>query len=112
MSVAKYSIELEWKEFNVCLETVHAWMQANAGEHYRGSSADSKLRLHFVEEPSQEVKDDVAAYWEALDEESDEAANYMSAADRAAEVEAKKASGKAKLAALGLTAEEIAALVG
>lgn len=54
----------------------------------------------------------VQEYWDAITEESDEAVEYVSAEQVQADKEAKKASGKAKLAALGLTAEEIAALVG
>lgn len=54
----------------------------------------------------------VQEYWDSIDEESDEAVAYVSAESIRVEAEAKKASGKAKLAALGLTAEEIAALVG
>ncbi len=111
MSIAKHTIELEWKEFNLDLNTIHAWMQANAGEQYSGSSADSTLKLHFLEEPSQEEKDAIVAYWEALDEESDEAANYMSAADIEAEKATKAAAGKAKLIALGLTEDEVNALI-
>lgn len=112
MSQAQYSIELEWKSFNIDLNTVETWMRANAGEHYCGNQAGDKLTLWFLQEPDQTEKDAISTYWEALDEESDEAANYMSAEDREADKATKKESAKAKLAALGLTAEEIAAIVG
>lgn len=112
MSVAKYKIELDWKEFNVDLESVEVWMKANAGSDYCGNQAHARLELWFLEEPSQEVKDAIAAYWDGISEESDEAEGYVSAEDRAEDREAKKASGKAKLIALGLTEAEAAALVG
>lgn len=112
MSVAKYEIVLDWKEFNLSLDAVHSWMQAHAGSEYCGMSADSKLHIWFANEPDQDAKDAVSAHWESLDEESDEAAAYKSAADQATEKAAKKASGKAKLLALGLTEDEIAAMVG
>jgi hypothetical protein len=112
MSVAKYSMKLEWKEFNLDMNSVEAWMENNAGEHYCGNSAGSALELHFEEEPSQAEKDAIAAYWAALEEESDEALVYQSKAERDADKAAKKAAGKAKLLALGLTEDEIAALVG
>jgi hypothetical protein len=112
MSVVNYSIRLDWKEFNLDMNTVEAWFRANAGEHYLGNGAYSCLELYFSEEPSQEIKDAIAAYWDGLDEESEEATAYVSRADREAEKALKKDAGKAKLLALGLTEEEVAALVG
>jgi hypothetical protein len=108
----KHTIELEWKAFNICLETLETWLKANAGEHYCGNSADSKLSLHFMEEPSQEIKDAIQAKWDEIDESAAEATAYKSLEDRIAEREAKKASGIAKLVALGLTEAEAQALVG
>lgn len=112
MSVAKYMISLEWKEFNVDLEAVEAWMRANAGSSYCGNQAGTKLELWFYEEPEQDNKDLIALYWEDLNEESDEVASYKSALEVASDKVAKKASGKAKLLALGLSEDEVAALLG
>lgn len=70
-----YELQLEWKEFNISLPMIEAKMRAEQPS-YTGCSADVKLRLHFSEEPSQEAKDAILAYWEALDEESDEAETY------------------------------------
>lgn len=72
-----YSIKLEWKSFNLCLESIDAWMKSSCGDNYVGNSADSALTLWFKEQPSNE--EDVLAYWELLDEESDEAKSYLSA---------------------------------
>lgn len=80
-----YSIKLEWKSFNLCLESVEAWMKLNCGENYVGNSADYALTLWFKEEP--ENKDDILAYWELLDEESDEAKAYVPAASIQAKIE-------------------------
>jgi hypothetical protein len=112
MSVAKFSMKLDWKEINIDMNVVEAWLRANAGEHYCGNAAHTHLDLYFSEEPSQEEKDAILAYWEALDEESDEALAYMSREDRLADKAAKKEAGKAKLLALGLTEAEVAALIG
>jgi len=107
-----YEMKLEWKEHNVDLRAVEAWMKANT-TGYLGNSADSCLHLWFEEEPSQEDKDAAQAYWDGLDENSDEAQSYESAADLEAARLAKKASAKAKLIEIaGLTEEEAAALLG
>lgn len=112
MAKAKYSMDLDWKGFNVDLNSVEAWMKENAGSDYCGSSGDSKFHLHWNEEPSQDIKDFAKAYWDDLSEESPEASAYKPEADRKADVAAKKASGKAKLLALGLSEDEVAAILG
>jgi hypothetical protein len=43
-------------------------MKANAGESYCGMSANSKVELHFTDEPSEEIKASVLAKWESLTE--------------------------------------------
>lgn len=110
-----YTIELNWKEFNVDLDSISE-MVKNLDENYCGASAHSVLQLHFTAEPSQEVKDEIESHWESLDEESDEAVAYKSAEDRKAEKEAdtaaKKASARAKLLTLGLSEEECDAVLG
>lgn len=112
MAAAKWSMKLEWKEFNLSLSEVEVWMKANAGEHYCGNQAHSCLELWFLEEPSEEIKEAIEAHWDALEDNSDEAEAYQSYEDLAADRAAKKASGKAKLLALGLSEDEVAALVG
>jgi len=106
-----YSMKLEWKEFNVNLQMFETWMKA-ASDLYVGNSADTALTLWFSEEPSEEVKDAVEIKWDEIDEMSEEAETYVSAQDVLDAQVAKKASGKAKLLALGLTQDEVDALLG
>jgi hypothetical protein len=109
-----FKIDLAWKEFNVCLNMVQTWMVANAGPTFSATQAYSILELWFTEEPTQEVKDAITAYWDGLTAESNECTMYISQEDRAiADAAAKaaaKASATAKLLALGLTTDEINAL--
>jgi hypothetical protein len=111
-TIAKWSMRLNWKEFNINLGDLETWLKTNAGEHYCGNSAHSCLELWFLEEPSEEIKEAIQDKWDLLDEESDEAVSYKSNAELRAEAEVKKASGRAKLLSLGLTEEEVAALLG
>lgn len=110
-----FKIELQWKEFSVNLPMLDQKLRAEHPE-YAGNQAHNILELWFTEEPSQEAKEEIVAYWEALDEESEEATSYKTQAqieaDAAADKAAKKASAAAKLEALGLTADEIAAILG
>lgn len=78
MSVAKFSIDVNWKEFNVYRPKIEEWMIAHAGEQYCGHCAGEKLQFWFLEEPTQEVKDAVIAYWDSLTVESVEATSYVS----------------------------------
>lgn len=111
--VAKYSMRLDWKEFNLDLNAVEAWMRANAGEQYCGNQAHSCLELWFLEEPSQESKDAIEAYWDALTEESEEATAYESNEERQEAIAALKASAKAKLiAGTPLSEAEATAILG
>ena len=109
-------INLQWQSFNVDLNTINIWMLAHAGANYCGLSANSQLQVHFVEDPGGTVASDVASYWADLDDSSPEATNYMSEADRIAAAAATRAtnliSAKSKLEVLGLTADEIAAILG
>lgn len=111
-----YDINLAWQSFNVDLNTVNTWILANAGGSYVGMAADYDLTLYYTSEPGDVVRAAVAAYWAALDTSSPEHTNYMSQADRAAAAEtsrlAKIASATAKLETLGLSADEIAAIIG
>ncbi len=109
----KYTMELAWKEHSVDLEAFEEWAKANCGEHYCGNSADQSLRLHFVEEPDQAVKDAIETLWEELDDEEHEMCeSYVSSADREVDRQEKRDSARAKLEALGLTADELKAILG
>lgn len=73
-----YIIELEWKELNLDLEAIDAKLKVDYPLNYKGNQAHSKLELIFDAEPNQAEKDAILAYWEALDEQSAEAASYRS----------------------------------
>lgn len=75
-----FAIRLAWKEFNVSLADVQAWMNANAGEFYQGNSADTQLTLWFSEDPGEVVSSAISAYWDSIDAESAEAVNYVTLA--------------------------------
>jgi hypothetical protein len=111
-----FDINLQWQSFNVDLNTIHTWMLANAGANYCGLSANNQLQVHFTADPGDSVAAAIASYWAGLTNASPEATNYMSESSRAAAAAsnraAKLASASAKLEALGLSADEIAAIVG
>ena len=111
-----FTLSLQWKEFNLNLQSVKEWIDANLDAECVGLSAHSKLEAHFTDEPSEQDKSDLQAYWNGLTDQSDEATSYQTAeqikaaadADRAA----KLASARTKLEGLGLTAEEVSAILG
>lgn len=109
-------INLNWLSFNVNMALVHAWLLANAGPHYCGASANSMVQAHFTDEPGDSVRSAIAAYWSGLNESSDEATSYKTKEELDSEAAAAKAAALAtartKLEALGLSADEIAALRG
>jgi hypothetical protein len=102
---------LQWKEFSVDLRALDASLRA-AHPHYAGNQAHSVLELWFDEEPSQEDKDAIEALWAALDPDDAMVENYQSAAQLKTAADAKRESGRAKLAALGLSEDELKALLG
>jgi len=108
------NIELDWKDFNVDVNSVMAWMSKNAGPKYAGCSSDYKLTVHFSDEPGDDIRESIQEYWDGLNKRSKEYKNYKSRADRDAEAKKAaddiKASAVGKLKALGLTEDEIAAL--
>lgn len=111
-----FQIDLQWLAFPVNLQAVETWMRANAGSDYSGNSADKDLTLWFANEPSDEIKSAIEAYWSGLTSESPEATSYQTFA----QIESAAASAKAanvasattKLKALGLSDAEVAAIVG
>jgi hypothetical protein len=108
-------LKLDWHEFNVNLDLFAAYCKG-VSPLCCGVSANSALEVHFTADPGQEILDEIQAAWSSLTEESSEAAAYKSAsqirAEAAASKAAKLASAAAKLEALGLTADEIAAITG
>jgi len=86
-----FSIVKEWKSYKVHLLVFEAWLKANAGEGYKGNSADVVLTLWFDNEPSVEIKSAVDAQWDSLTEEG-EAAKILLYENRNKVVEAAKAA--------------------
>lgn len=110
--MVKHTLELQWKDHSVNLEALNKALKELSSDCC-GCSADSSLKVHFTEVPSDEVLAAIKAKWAELDDpEHEMCKSYKSQADLLAEKEAKKQSAKAKLAALGLDAEEVAALLG
>lgn len=111
-----YDINLKWKDHNVSPDMVLAWIKAHSSDCC-GISTNKGLQVHFTVEASRDAAQAaVQAYWNSLDEDSDEAKGYMSNADAkvaAAAVHASElADATAKLKALGLSDANIAALRG
>ena len=111
--MVKFNMEFDWKDHSIDLEALEAWLKANAGEHYCGNSADSKLKLHFLEEPSDEIKLDIEAKMEELDNpKHNMCKSYQSQKDRAeAKAKAKEDAIAALAKSSGLSAEQIKALL-
>lgn len=116
MSQAIHSIELAWKEFSINMDKVEAHLRANLSSAYCGNSAGAKLTLWFIAEPSEDDKAAVELYWESVHADSEEATSYQTAAQKAtaeaANKTAKVSSATAKLLALGLSADEVKAILG
>lgn len=106
-----YSIKLQWKEFSVDLKAIDSALRG-LYDNYAGNQAYSVLELWFTEEPSDSDKAAVLAYWAGIESDSSEAESYQSASDLETAKAVKRASGKAKLVALGLSEEEADALLG
>lgn len=103
-------INLEWKAFNLNLQMLDQSLRA-AHPTYAGNQAHSRLELIFTEAPSEQMQAEIIAWYDALNEQSPEAA-YKSKDQEAAEQQAAKDAAKAKLVALGLTEADLKALLG
>ena len=86
--VAKYSIKLVWKSFNVNITLVDKWCKANLGSSYMGSSGDRMLSLHFSEQPSDELATKVKNYWEGVHPSISSESHYVSKNDISARIQA------------------------
>lgn len=111
---------LQWKEYSVNLEKVEDALKAMLGADYIGSSGIGAgstthaegLHLHLSENVTDGQKSDIQDYWDAITEESEEATAYQSNAEIEAIKATKKAEGKAALIALGLTEDQVNAMIG
>lgn len=91
-----YTYNLSWKNFNVDLDAVSVWLSNNAGLSYCGISANSSFQIHFNEEPSQQIKNDIEDYWDAIDSNSQEALSYVSQQDILEEIDTIKIDALSK----------------
>jgi hypothetical protein len=105
------NIRLEWKEFNVDIESVSNSIKTIAGDTFLGIQSHDCLELWFSEEPKEDVKDAIADFWKKIKKTSFVAKNYESKEEALKTKEAKKASAAAKLLALGLDEEEVQAIL-
>lgn len=88
-----YKIELQWKEFNINLPIFEAQMKvAYEAIGYTGNQTNLGLELWFSEEPSAQIKEEIKDMWEAINEESQLAISYKSAAQIKADAEALEAA--------------------
>ena len=86
-----YSICLSWKEYNISLAAVEAWMKSEIGSGYRGNSADTQLVLWFENELSEQQVQQIQDYWDNITEDSPEAINYVTQQDITQRIEELKA---------------------
>jgi hypothetical protein len=107
-----FRMDLNWKEFNIDLRAFEAFMRPTYSPNYQGSQGSYTLELYFDTEPSQEDKDAIQAYWDGILVDSAETLSYQSKDQVKAASDLKRESAKAKLAALGLDADELKALLG
>lgn len=66
-----YDIQCKWKSFNIHLPSFHSWMKSNS-QDYIGCSAGEFLILHFLKEPSQQVKDRIQMHFDSMTKEEEE----------------------------------------
>lgn len=110
-----FTLDLQWKEMNLNLNMIQDRIKVMSPECC-GLSGNSSLQVHFTEKPSDEIIAQIESYYNGLDNASEEAMSYKSQAQVVEEERMAKdvalASARAKLAALGLNAEEIKAILG
>lgn len=100
-----FKMELQWKEHKISLQLLEGEMRKNPS--YVGNQAHSVLELYFSEEPSEEQKEEILAFYDSMVE-----IDYKSKEQIESEKEAKKEAAMAKLQTLGLTLDELKALLG
>lgn len=85
-----YSMKFDWKSHPINLSAVDQLLRS-IYPAYVGDSADSALTLWFSEEPSEEDKVAIIAYWEGISEASNEAISYRSQSNIQAQIDLLKA---------------------
>lgn len=100
-----FKMTLNWKQFNIDLGQVESKLKDDFPT-YVGNSASDVFCVYFSEILTQEQQDNILNYWESLT-----ADGYKSKEQLAEETNALKESAKAKLLNIGLTVDEIKALL-
>ena len=90
-----HGLILQWKEFSVNILAIETYFIATY-PYYRGNSADTALTLWFSEEPTDEDKTAIQAYWDGILVDSTEATSYVSSQQVAARIADLKAGLLAK----------------
>lgn len=73
-----YKMEIKWKEFNIDLESIELKFR-NDYPGYTGNQAlPDSLQLWFIEEPSEEIKQNIQNMMDSLTDQSPEALSYRS----------------------------------
>lgn len=104
-----FCIRLNWKPFGVNLDKVVEHLRTLGAD---GIQAHEIMEVWFPSEPSDDVKNQVRAYWESIDPASAEATEYKSSAQKLEEARLAKESAIAKLKKIGLSELEVKALLG
>lgn len=107
-----YQLQLNWHPFSLNLQQIDTKFRTDYPNNYVGNQAHSVLELYFENELTEQMKTDIQTYWDSLTAESSEAIGYISFSSIQEDRTTKKVSAKNKLLALGLTADEVKALVG
>jgi hypothetical protein len=95
MDIAKGSIQLDWKNFNVNLEKVFTTIK-ELDANCCGISANTKLEVHGVEAFAEANETAIKAYWESVESNSIEATSYYNAEQFRTALEAAKADAVTK----------------
>lgn len=90
-----YTMDFEWKNYNVNLSKVLEEIK-ELDSNCIGVSGNSKMQAHFSEEPSEETKTAILAYWDGLTDQSAEATSYKSAEDVIEQIASLKADAATK----------------
>jgi hypothetical protein len=90
-----YKIDYSWKNFNLNLNKITEELK-ELDANCLGIQGCSVMEVYFSEEPSEQTKTAIQAYWDGLTDQSVEATSYKSSEDIADQVTALKADAVTK----------------
>lgn len=90
-----FCLRLDWKNFNVNLEMVEAYLKLNHSS-YVANQAAAQLELYFSEFIDETEQEAIVDYWDSLTEMSEEATSYVSQSDIQQAIESLKQSALLK----------------